>query len=800
MGSLNDKNLGTTSPRITPFRRTPASNNITQFLSPVSLTSSASRMSNISVSTDDRTSTTPKTAAEKKNAKVKRVEIDNDIEMLEPESEEENVVLVEPAAEETPLATHEPSTSSGKENQEVIDINGDTVSATKTSGSGGGGGDVTSTTPKAAAEKKNAKLKRVEIDEDIEMVQADSDEENVVLVEPAGKEAPPATDQPSTIAGKENQEVIDINDDDDDIVSATPTSCNGGNTADPKMKKIKKTNIDDDIEFIEEDVSGQHGAIPEAYNTAETPSELQRSNSVMSENSRIILSPNNDTDRLGAGTRTPNGVADNQEESSSFHQSVNSTSRGQKKRTPAPDFSISERRKVFPNDYEYGNTLTNKPNGRIIVFEENDRQHCREYTFSHRNSWYCRFCLTVSGQKIYAHMNQDETFDVLIKHFCKAITYEESKYNQERIKEKFSREKAPRKRSALSFSKDDLAADNKLTSSKNSRATRSRTINSSEVYNLRMPETKRPRKFEQKYLNSEFSGDFSRNTGGQSSKFSTSTSTGFREVLPADWRLGYDRTGFYARRVIVFEANDRNYAREYGNSDVCKRCHGCYRLQKTVNLKWSDGNQLCVPTNHICKPKLYSEIEQEQLLLQEKSPSRRRAATSERKSKRQRIDVEPMRDESDDSVDNASQEYSNIDNDWNEFIEPSTPPSNLDHVDSPPIASPNQIPSPPLSDENDSELNTSFRFYHPSGAFLNECCEKLELAYQLQAYRFWANITISHLRRTSVPQITHTTADQQSSGFSSISLLFTGSETLALNIKNKLNTYFLQHSAEIGKH
>jgi uncharacterized protein (UPF0262 family) len=610
MGSLNDKNLGTTSPHITPFRRTPASNNITQFLSPVSLTSSASRMSNISVSTDDRTSTTPKTAAEKKNAKFKRVEIDDDIEMLEPESEEENVVLVEPAAEETPLATREPSTSSGKENQEVIDINGDNVSATQTSGSGGG--DVTSTTLKAGAEKKNAKLKRVEIDEDIEMVQADSDEENVVLVEPAGKEAPPATHQPSTFSGQENQEVIDINDDDDDIVSATPTSSSGGNTVDPKMKKIKQTNIDDDIEFIEEDVSGQHGAIPEAYNTAETPSELQRSNSVMSENSRIILSINNDTDRLGAGTRTPNGVADNQEEeSSSFHRSVNSTSRGQKKRT--------------------------------------------------------------------------------------------------------------------------------------------------------------------------------------------STSTSFREVLPADWRLGYDRTGFYGRRVIVFEANDRNYAREYGNSDICKRCHGCYRVQKTVNLKWSEGNQLCVPINHICKPKLYSEIEQEQLLLQEKSPSRRRAATPERRSKRQRIDVEPMRDESDDSIDNASQEDSNIGNDWNEFIEPSTPPSNLDHVVSPPIASPNQIPSPPLSDENDSELNTSFRFYHPSGAFLNECCEKLELAYQLQAYRFWANITISHLRRTSVPQITHTTADQQSSGFSSISLLFTGSETYALNIKNKLNTYFLQHSAEIGE-
>jgi hypothetical protein len=268
--------------------------------------------------------------------------------------------------------------------------------------------------------------------------------------------------------------------------------------------------------------------------------------------------------------------------------------------------------------------------------------------------------------------------------------------------------------------------------------------------------------------------------------------------LPADWRLGYDRTGAYGRRVIVFEENDRNYAREYGNSDLCKRCHGCYRVQKTVNLKWSEGNQLCVPTNHICKPKLYSEIEQEQLLLQEKSPSRRRAATTERRSKRQRIDVEAMRDESDDSIDFAAQEDSNIHNDWNEFIEPSTPPSNFDPIVSPPIASPNQIPSPPLSDENDSEFNTSYRFYHPSGYFYYKCCEKLELAYQLQAYRFWANIKISHLRQTSVPQITHTTADQQSSGFSSISLLMTGSEAHAEHIKKKLNTYFLMHSAEIG--
>jgi hypothetical protein len=231
MGSLSDKKLGITSPRITPIRRTPVSNNITQFLSSVSRASSASRMSNISVSTNGQTSTTPKTAAEKKNVKVKRVEIDADIEMVEPESEEENVVLVEPAAEETTLATHEISTSSGKNNQAV------NASATQTSGCGGGGGDVTSTTPKAAAEKKNAKVKRVEIDVDIEMVDADSDEENVVLV--AGNEAPPATHQPSTFSGNENEEVIDINDD-DDIVSATPTSGSGGNTVDPKMKKIKQ--------------------------------------------------------------------------------------------------------------------------------------------------------------------------------------------------------------------------------------------------------------------------------------------------------------------------------------------------------------------------------------------------------------------------------------------------------------------------------------------------------------------------------------------------------------------------------
>uniref|UniRef100_A0AC34F509 Uncharacterized protein n=1 Tax=Panagrolaimus sp. ES5 TaxID=591445 RepID=A0AC34F509_9BILA len=97
-------------------------------------------------------------------------------------------------------------------------------------------------------------------------------------------------------------------------------------------------------------------------------------------------------------------------------------------------------RPIFRNNYEFGLNSNGKEEGRIIVFEENNREMVREYSKNDLGKWTCLQCCRIKAtENNYAIMDENETFHVPVNHICNPISYIESKEEQNKIKEMVSK-------------------------------------------------------------------------------------------------------------------------------------------------------------------------------------------------------------------------------------------------------------------------------------------------------------------------------------------------------------------------
>uniref|UniRef100_A0AC35F6D8 Uncharacterized protein n=1 Tax=Panagrolaimus sp. PS1159 TaxID=55785 RepID=A0AC35F6D8_9BILA len=91
------------------------------------------------------------------------------------------------------------------------------------------------------------------------------------------------------------------------------------------------------------------------------------------------------------------------------------------------------------------------------------------------------------------------------------------------------------------------------------------------------------------------------------------------EILPSNYEFGVDIKNTLNARVFVFEEHDRNFGRQYGKQGDKYFCRGCYYLAaRKVYAVFKDENIFCVPPIHLCKPRKYEEVMEEQQKIKEK--------------------------------------------------------------------------------------------------------------------------------------------------------------------------------------
>jgi hypothetical protein len=287
-----------------------------------------------------------------------------------------------------------------------------------------------------------------------------------------------------------------------------------------------------------------------------------------------------------------------------------------------------EKRQVKPQDYQYGVGFKNQPNGRIIVFEENDRSLCREYSKDHRNTWYCCYCLR-SNKKLYAYMRAD-IFCVPPEHSCKPKSYTTVMQDQQEIRDRYAVANSnqsllspgitlsnvvpvkPGASSALPSPRTPISIDR----SPRTRSIRSQSSSMSSrpppppnvlpVASIEVPvkpvtenqvrqrqRTVTPKTVISQTPKSTFIPVFS-NTSQPTTQ---GTSSKYREVDATDYQYGYNEHGDVQKRLIVFE-EDRRFCREYNKTETDR--------WKCVNCKYGvarkDDDKFFVTFKHECNP------------------------------------------------------------------------------------------------------------------------------------------------------------------------------------------------------
>uniref|UniRef100_A0A914YIE8 Uncharacterized protein n=1 Tax=Panagrolaimus superbus TaxID=310955 RepID=A0A914YIE8_9BILA len=212
---------------------------------------------------------------EKKNCNVKKVTISDDIEIVEEDSdgeEEEDVLSDVSTVVESPTKSVTSAAVFEKANQEDIV---DSTSAGRTPLSN----DITQFLSPInvnknfdGREKKNSKVKKVIIDDDIEMVEEDSEVEEEDVEE--------SIDSPS----KSVESIV-----------ALEKEHHGSSSSEKKKCKVKKTIISDDIEFVEEESEEEEEVVSTAEVSANSPNKLVTTSDAISRNSNQdhIISTNN---------------------------------------------------------------------------------------------------------------------------------------------------------------------------------------------------------------------------------------------------------------------------------------------------------------------------------------------------------------------------------------------------------------------------------------------------------------------------------------------------------------------------
>uniref|UniRef100_A0A914ZA00 Uncharacterized protein n=1 Tax=Panagrolaimus superbus TaxID=310955 RepID=A0A914ZA00_9BILA len=225
----------------------------------------------------------------------------------------------------------------------------------------------------------------------------------------------------------------------------------------------------------------------------------------------------------------------------------------------------------------------------------------------------------------------------------------------------------------------------------------------------------------------------------------TSADEALREVPIDDWKIGFDKSGKFKKRIIVLEENDKSLAREYRNYGkiICHKydlswMHSFKKFEQSSNLEMvvagpqiNDGNTI------------------------------------------------------------------NLDHEVPAVLKsPNVPLQALSG-----IVAEDVVDSSENITTSDSALNTadfSVMFYHPSSHYLKECCKKFELDYFHLAYAFWARMKIGKIAHDSIPEDFHSLLNEKSNGFNCLSSYLTGSEENGDYIKNKLNGFVLDNIVVLG--
>uniref|UniRef100_A0A914R1Y0 Uncharacterized protein n=1 Tax=Panagrolaimus davidi TaxID=227884 RepID=A0A914R1Y0_9BILA len=330
------------------------------------------------------------------------------------------------------------------------------------------------------------------------------------------------------------------------------------------------------------------------------------------------------------------------------------------------------------------------------------------------------------------------------------------------------------------------------------------------------------------------------------------SSNEFREVDCDYSHYELNENGEIKKRLIVKEAN-RKFAREYtvtGNEEDFK-CLNC-----EIGIARKVVNGYLVSIKHECAPILYETIQttqkecntknvayslkkllkslkeiqeqQSSYIKGRKRPKEENATAVESKRIRksgttegQEIDLE-VGEESKRSLRSATKNKQNNQNASN-IVEATPSPINEsnnenasgDRLNTPepyaPSSSITVIAEDVQNEQIDEVLDnnksvpkidpTTFKFYLPSSSDFEKYCKMLQLDdFSHEAYKFWANeIDIKNIRPSSIPNKLYSLTSSEKTGYASLTLFLTGSETQTSTIKQTFERiYFFINMADIG--
>uniref|UniRef100_A0AC35GVY7 Uncharacterized protein n=1 Tax=Panagrolaimus sp. PS1159 TaxID=55785 RepID=A0AC35GVY7_9BILA len=249
--------------------------------------------------------------------------------------------------------------------------------------------------------------------------------------------------------------------------------------------------------------------------------------------------------------------------------------------------------------------------------------------------------------------------------------------------------------------------------------------------------------------------------------------------------------------IIVFENDDKKYAREYklnmsSNQVECIRCLTANPSKSCVGERNPIDFFLMVPVaeNHNCVA--FRVIENDKQL-PKKTANKRKISNKENEPsivKKSKASVANI----DESAEHENNENSSPEQTCYDILTPpSEVASNISTVESD-LAS--------TANSNVIVQNQEFNyvtFYPSDGCYLDVCCTKLKIPYSCEAVNFWSKIEISYIAKDSVPRECHSVSEEDNSAFRCFSFLLSGSEDYYLKLKDTLLPYVCTNIKALGE-
>uniref|UniRef100_A0AC35FQ62 Uncharacterized protein n=1 Tax=Panagrolaimus sp. PS1159 TaxID=55785 RepID=A0AC35FQ62_9BILA len=260
------------------------------------------------------------------------------------------------------------------------------------------------------------------------------------------------------------------------------------------------------------------------------------------------------------------------------------------------DYHPSNEIERYPTqDFQFGySAKKGNRNGRLIVFEPNDKTKVRQYALNNCDFYFCIECFRLKRKKFGGKID-GSTFMAPKNHFCTPVSYEKALEQQKEIVEKF----------ALGHPSAAHGGSNNEPSVKISQ---------------------RSQKKRESFNNDD---DESDEENGESAQpipcHIIPTHNRRRLILADDFEYGVGNANQENCKIIVFEENDQNFVRVYGRKTQRQwYCCGCLRSKHT-NYGTLNHQTFNAPIDHTCKAVTYESVLQIQQRIKDRY---RRAALS----------------------------------------------------------------------------------------------------------------------------------------------------------------------------